>query len=679
MSSLRAKLLVAFVAFALLAVGGLALAGVGIVRDRARAHAAQTFHAARAQLDRSLALRFDVFRATTELSYTLPVFRGGAAHVDPSEFGFGGRSEDEAALESIYQSLSDSTWDWASIAGEGFLAIADYKGRLVYIHGREERYGWRSRDGVPFHGTATDLPLVRELLGGREADSIAAVIAADDPALTRLALGDGKAGGAFVVFARKLSFEGTPKALLLQGVRADRLLEDVALVDQRTAMGLLAPGGARAGDLPEELEAPGLALGGDAPATIRALGRDWLVQRHPLRGVAPGDPPIATLVVARDLDEGLRQLEQAATGLVGVALALGLAGIGAALVLSRRISGPVVELDRAAREVAAGNLDVRVPVRSRDEVGRLAGAFNEMTEGLRERDRIKSTFKKYLAPEVVEYLLAHPEAQALGGERKRLTVLFSDLAGFTSISEDRAPEQVIGILNEYLSLVARRVVARGGTLDKFIGDAVMAFFGAPVPRADHPVRACQAALDHLAVLDELRPRWESGAWPELDVRVGVNTGDMLVGNVGGDEGRDYTVIGDAVNLASRLEGANKEYGTRILVSEAVRDEVGAAFELRELDLLQVKGKDRPVRVFELLGEPGHLARHPPLASTVSQFAAGLAAYRALDLAAARRAFEAALVATPGDGPSRTFLARCRTLEAAPPPAGWTGVHKLDVK
>src|SRR5262249_43508545 len=178
--------------------------------------------------------------------------------------------------------------------------------------------------------------------------------------------------------------------------------------------------------------------------------------------------------------------------------------LGAASVVGARFTRPMVALESAARRVAAGDLSARVGgPRKGDEIARLGLAFDLMVDGLRERERIKSTFKKYLAPDVVDYLLAHPEAQELGGARRELTVMFSDIVRFTALAEARAPEEVVAILNRYFTQVSERIAARGGTVDKYIGDAVMSFFGAPVPRPDHAARACLAALDHLAVVDEL--------------------------------------------------------------------------------------------------------------------------------------------------------------------------------
>jgi class 3 adenylate cyclase len=329
--------------------------------------------------------------------------------------------------------------------------------------------------------------------------------------------------------------------------------------------------------------------------------------------------------------------------------------------------------------VAGGDLDATVTARGGDEIAHLAAAFNRMTEGLRERERIKRTFKKYLAPDVVEYLLAHPEAQELGGTRKSLTVMFSDLVKFTALSEGRAPEAVVDILNTYFTSVTERLAARGGTVDKYIGDAIMAFFGAPRPQEDHAARACLAALDHLAVLDELSPRWKSGAWPELAVRIGINSGEMIIGNIGGGQAQDYTVIGDAVNLAERIESANKEYGTRLLVTEAVWTQASHVVDGREIDLVALVGRVQAVRVFEVFGPRGALDEAPAKKAAYALYHEGMTLMRARDFTGAGKAFAAAVERDPTDSAAAVMRKRTAAYAEAPPPEPWDGVFRRTSK
>jgi len=239
---------------------------------------------------------------------------------------------------------------------------------------------------------------------------------------------------------------------------------------------------------------------------------------------------------------------------------------------------------------------------------------NYFTEG-RHKRQIREMFSKYVAPEYVAQLAEDPSKIALGGRRAELTILFSDIRGFTSISEKLEPHQVIEFLNEYLSLMAGIVKEKGGTLDKFIGDAVMAFWGEPVHHPDHADRACDCALAMQATTARLAQRWVAEGKPDIHIGVGINTAEVVVGNIGSVEHKlDYTVIGDGVNLASRLESANKEFHTGIIVSEFTVERLGGRFDVRPLGDVKVKGKERPVTIYELLGRKAAEAAAAPAAA-----------------------------------------------------------------
>jgi adenylate cyclase len=286
----------------------------------------------------------------------------------------------------------------------------------------------------------------------------------------------------------------------------------------------------------------------------------------------------------------------------------------------------------------------------------LAAAYSYATEG-RQKRYIRGMFGQYMSESVINHLLEHPEKLKLGGERRHVTLFFSDLAGFTTISERLDAEAVVGLLNEYLSLMTQIIMDAGGAVDKFEGDAIMAFWGAPLDQADQAVRACRAALGQRAALTELNRRFAQLGLPELGMRIGLHTGEAIVGNLGSQKRFDYTVIGDTVNLASRLEGLNKFYGTAIMASEVTAAECGPEIEFRELDLVAVKGRAAPVRVFEVLALKGALA--PETARLRAEFAPALELYRQGGVDQAVALFQAALAAAPADGPSQTFLARCR--------------------
>ncbi|MBI5070314.1 MAG: adenylate/guanylate cyclase domain-containing protein [Deltaproteobacteria bacterium] len=296
----------------------------------------------------------------------------------------------------------------------------------------------------------------------------------------------------------------------------------------------------------------------------------------------------------------------------------------------------------------------------------------------REKRRARETFSRFLAPAVVEDLLGTSGQLRLGGEKRDLTVLFADIRGFTTLSEKLDPRVLIELLNEYLTPMTDIIVQdHRGTLDKYIGDAIMAFWGAPQEQPDHPLRACQAALAMTARLEELRQGWRERGLPEIDIGVGINTGPMSVGFVGSqDRFYNYTVLGDAVNLAARLEGTNREYGTRILISHSTLSRVRGQVVARELDAVRVKGKREPVVIHELLGM-GRPARDQ--AAFLGEFEWGLSAYKGQRWDEAMAHFRSAIALRGQDGCAQMYLARCEAMQRNPPGPGWDGVYELSHK
>ena len=302
----------------------------------------------------------------------------------------------------------------------------------------------------------------------------------------------------------------------------------------------------------------------------------------------------------------------------------------------------------------------------------------------RDKRQLRKAFQLYLNPEVMEEMLEQPSSLQLGGKELDLSVMFSDIRGFTTISEKLSPQALVHLLNAYLSPMTDIVFRKRGTLDKYIGDAVMAFFGAPVQTELHAANACDAALEMMEALARLREEWriEDPNIPEVDIGIGINSGPMVVGNMGSQQRFNYTVMGDNVNLASRLEGLNKEYGTHILVAEptlvaarkGLEDE--AAYVTRELDAVRVKGKKEPVRLFELRRRGPPLTEEVPL---LEGYAEGLRLYRTQKFAEARLQFEWLLERFPHDGPSALFLHRCDDMTQSPPGANWDGVFKMEHK
>ena len=288
----------------------------------------------------------------------------------------------------------------------------------------------------------------------------------------------------------------------------------------------------------------------------------------------------------------------------------------------------------------------------------------------RQKKRITGLFGRYVSSSVVSNLIKGDIKDTLEGKRKELTMLFSDLRGFTTLSEKLGAKETSALLNTYFSTMIPLVFKNQGTLDKLMGDAIMAFFGAPMELADHPSRAAQTAIDMIHALSELKKAPIPGI-DRLNVGIGINTGEVTVGNLGSDAFMDYTVIGDAVNLASRLEGLNKIYGTRIIISEFTEKRLAGAFQVRELDIVRVKGKEDAVKLFELMVSSQEKDRET--AALIDRFHQGLRCYRKRDWDEAATIFREILSRHPEDGPSALYLERTRAMKAHPPGEAWDGV------
>jgi adenylate cyclase len=292
-------------------------------------------------------------------------------------------------------------------------------------------------------------------------------------------------------------------------------------------------------------------------------------------------------------------VKQAAVKLLLVTAAMLLVGLIAAVLLTRYLTKPINQLVAGVMAIAAGDLNQELHVNRRDELGDLTNAFNEMSASLREKELIKGAFSSYVSSQVMEQILKDPSQLALGGARKRVTSLFSDIRGFTSMSEVLQPEEVVSIINVYLSLQTEIVLRNEGLLDKFVGDCVMAVFGVPWARADDALRAVKTAVEIQAAIKRLNLTRAKDGQRTINVGIGINTGDVVAGNMGSSQKMDYTVIGDAVNLAARLE-SSAEGGT-ILISEATYLEVRTFVEAEKLAPITVKGKRDKVAVYSLLG------------------------------------------------------------------------------
>ncbi len=302
--------------------------------------------------------------------------------------------------------------------------------------------------------------------------------------------------------------------------------------------------------------------------------------------------------------------------------------------------------------------------------------FKYFTEE-RKKQQLKGTFQKYVSPEIVNEILKDPSKLELGGMKQEMTVFFSDIRGFTTISEKLDPKALSDLLNHYLTPMTEIIFQNSGTLDKYMGDAIMAFFGAPVISDQHASQACSAALLQIKKLFELQKIYEEQGLPMIDIGIGINTGEMSVGNMGSETVRNYTVMGDSVNLGSRLEGINKQYGTRIIISEFTAAQISSEqFLFREIDWVKVKGKNEPVKIFELMAE-GVVSEE--IQARVQHFNAGFAYYHEQKWNDAVTEFNQALSYDASDHCSQLYIKRCQDYMKESPGQDWDGVFTMTTK
>jgi len=360
-----------------------------------------------------------------------------------------------------------------------------------------------------------------------------------------------------------------------------------------------------------------------------------------------------------------------------------LLGLAVAALITNRLSRPVRSLASAMRDVQGGNLNIQLPVSSTDEVGRLTDSFNFFVKELRSKERMKRTFGKYIDPRILEQVLAERGEEAVASGRHEMTVLFADLVGFTGLSERLTPLLMVKLLNRHFGLQALAVQEYRGIVDKFVGDSVVAFWGPPFVKVEeHAMLACHAAEAQLLALDNLRRELPDITGlrrdaPRIDLCIGICTGEVVVGNIGSENTRSYTVVGDSVNVAARLERANRVYGTQILINENTAQAIGSQFETREIDTISVKGKTETTRIFELMAAAGQVSEE--LLQLRERYDAARRSYLAQDWDTAEASFRECLQIRPNDGPSRILLERIQFLRRDAPGEDWNGVWHLREK
>jgi class 3 adenylate cyclase len=315
---------------------------------------------------------------------------------------------------------------------------------------------------------------------------------------------------------------------------------------------------------------------------------------------------IAVLVVDYPVEIFLDRSRELGVAILQATLAGALGALVLGLLFARRITRPISALTDGVARVAGGDLSRSLPVRSGDEIGQLTRAFNGMVEGLRQRDFIRNTFGRYVSPEVVKALLESPEGLRFGGEKRVVTILMSDLRGYTRFAEHGDPAHVMEVLNGYLARMTEIVIAHGGTINEFIGDAIFAIFGAPLAHADHAERAAAAALAMQRAMDEVNAAHTARGLPRFEMGIGINTGEAVVGNIGSEQRAKYAVVGSVVNVAARVEGAT--VGGQVFVTVSTHEAIAAIAEVAPPFAIEVKGLTEPLVLYELRGIAGRFAQ-----------------------------------------------------------------------
>ncbi|BBD08249.1 adenylate/guanylate cyclase domain-containing protein [Desulfovibrio ferrophilus] len=398
------------------------------------------------------------------------------------------------------------------------------------------------------------------------------------------------------------------------------------------------------------------------------LGESYLAAVAPLPKDIPWKWDVAVVV---NQDAFMGEARRTAMFTLGISLILVLTAVLAALFFSSKISKPIRQLSGSMGRIKDFDLEAVPPIQTMvKEVDEMIENYGQMVSGLR-------SFKKYVPANLVKRLITMGEEATIGGQTRELTVFFSDIADFTRLSESMQPQELVGHLSDYLSEFSQVITARKGTIDKYIGDSIMAFWGAPESIPNHAELACRAAIECRNLLRERAQSTNGKTRPAFPTRMGINTGEVTVGNIGSDDRMDYTVIGDNVNLASRLEGLNKYYDTGIIISESTYQAAKASIEVRPLDYVIVKGRTQPVRVYELLAMQGELGANEARLATL--FGEGFNLYLQRQFADAQKCFAEIYQTNKTDKPAIIYHNRCRTFLETPPPQDWNGTFQMKSK
>ena len=347
-----------------------------------------------------------------------------------------------------------------------------------------------------------------------------------------------------------------------------------------------------------------------------------------------------------------------------------------ALLLSRSVSKAILLLKSGFEKVKEGDLDFEMNIKTGDEFELASNSFNDMTRGLKEKEAIKNTFKRYVDGKIVDSLLDNIDDIKLGGKQIHASIYFSDIAGFTNLSEKLSPEETIKFLNQYLSIMTEIIEEKGGIVDKYIGDAIMAYW--PTEDSSHPdKRALETAIAQRKALNRLKLEWKDDPnFSDFNMRIGLHFGEVIMGNVGSHSRMDYTIIGDTVNLSARLESINKSYGTQIMASEVMCKNFENQFLLRELDRIKVVGKQVPVKIYEVINSSDSAS--DLILQTIDYFSDAYKLYQTGDFLSAEKSFARILQFHPRDKASKLFQSRCQEFIKTPP-QNWDGVYQMKKK
>lgn len=407
--------------------------------------------------------------------------------------------------------------------------------------------------------------------------------------------------------------------------------------------------------------------GGLNNSTTFDMGRDLYVSLvTPMNGDTTRG---VVAVLQRSLSQALEPYRRLRVALLGLFVAGGLLSVLGAFLIARSVTRPVLKLAEGARSVEHGDYTKSVDIKQHDEIGRLANSFNHMLKGLVERDHIRNLLGKVVSPAIAEELLARDIE--LGGEEREVTVLFSDIRDFTGLCENRSPQDILTLLNAYLTEVSGVVEVNGGVVDKYIGDCMMAIFGAPLDYANHAERAIKTALGICEAIQKFNKNVTLYGWPELNAGVGINSAQVVAGNMGSITRLNYTVIGDGVNLASRLEALTKRYGVNILVS-ATTKQLASNYLFRELDVVCVKGKREAITIYEPLCLRDRADQ--AVLDELELYYQALGDYRDRRWNRALAGFTRLGSSTPEYRPYQIYLERLAHFKLAPPDDAWDGTH-----